>query len=165
MIHIKVPSLPPSVNEAYHHVITKVKGKLTAVRKMTKEGERYTKETQTFIVQQYPSLLRLFRPDVPYTLIIECTFHKDRVFSKTWPKVADNRYKTLDTSNRIKVFEDAFVKATGIDDRHNFFFGASKYWTEGEVEETNLWAWCPELEWDPIHELLRTLRASRTQPH
>lgn len=165
MIHLRIPSLPISVNDAYANVVTKKGNKRITIRRMTNEGERYVKETQTYIAQQYPHVLQLFKQDLPYTIIIELTFQKDRVFTSTWPEKAKSRYKSLDASNRIKVFEDALVNATAVDDKHNFFFGSSKYWTEGEQEETNVWAWCPELEYDPIHELLRTLRASRAEPH
>lgn len=129
-------------------------------RVLTKEGSRYKTETKTFIAQKYPQALKFFQKNKPYTILTEVTFpSREDLYCLTWPEKTENRYKTLDASNRIKLFEDAFAEATGLDDSHSFFYGVGKYWATGK-EETNLWAWCPEEEHDPIHELLRNLRAS-----
>ena len=155
MIHICVPSIPPTTNNAY----TRLRNGITVP---TAACKKYKAETKTYIAQHYPQELKFFEANRMYTVLAQITFpERDDLFCSTWPDKAKNRFQKLDASNRIKIFEDAFAEAAGIDDSHTFFFGINKHWHTGK-EEMNLWAWCPEVEADPIHELLRNLRTART---
>lgn len=157
MIFLSVPSIPPSVNKAYFTKVLRKKGKSIPQRILTKEGQRYKRETKTYIARYFNTELAEFRKDEPMGIIIEVLFpEKGDLFTTT--AKAENRYKRLDVSNRIKLFEDALADAVGWDDSHNFFVGVSKRWVEGETR-TNLWAWNLEREPDnPIHELLTRIR-------
>lgn len=160
MIYIHVPSLPLSVNAAY------AKKRGSGARILTKEGRRYKTETSSFIARQYPVALKFFKPDVPYALVVEFTFpSRSDLYCETWgqPKGADSRYKSLDVSNRLKLFEDALASATGVDDKHNFVMLLNKTWIEGQAS-TDVWVWNREEEpRNPLDELLQCLR--QAQPH
>ncbi len=158
MIRITVPGLPPSVNNVYTSIIVKRGAKRIPIRKMTKEGEKYINETKVYIARNFSEEMKFFEKDLPYSIIIELTFLKSDILCAGWPEKAKSRYQTLDVSNRVKVFEDMFVAATGVDDNHNFSVTAAKTWNNHR-EEVNLWAFCREREQDPIYELLRKLRA------
>jgi len=160
MIHIHVPSLPLSINAAY------AKKRGSGARILTEKGKRYKTETSSFIARQYPVVLKFFKPDVPYVLVVEFTFpHREDLYCGTWgePKGAESRYKSLDVGNRLKLFEDALAAATGVDDKHNFAMLLNKTWADG-VEATDVWVWNREEEpRNPIDELLQRLR--QAQPH
>jgi len=158
MIHIRVPGIPPSVNHVWS---TGRHG----IRFLKKEGKKYKAETKTHIARHFTQELKFFLPNRPYDILTEITFpERNELMCTTWPEEAKNRYKALDVSNRVKVFEDAFVEATAVDDSCTFIFAIGKRWEAG-VAEMNLWAWCPEVEASPLHELLQQLRAARPQPH
>lgn len=155
MIHIRVPGVPPTTNHAYVHIRKANK------RVLSKEGQRYQNETIAYIAQNYSQELKFFQQNRPYSLIADVTFKgRESLICNTWPEKAKFRYQKLDASNRVKLFEDAFAKVTGIDDSHYFFYGIGKFW-HVEKEEINVWVWCCEEGPDPIDEFLRNLRASR----
>jgi Holliday junction resolvase RusA-like endonuclease len=162
LIHLYVPSLPPSVNAAYF-TTAKRKGKVTIpIRVLTPEGKRYKAETKGYIAQHYPSELKFFQPNKPLCLLIKFTFEGfDSLHNKTWPKEAKSRYKKLDVSNRLKIFEDAVSAATGLDDSQNFMVSIVKVW--GKEEGTDLWAWNLEEEGSPYFDYLHQLQHGARQ--
>lgn len=161
MIHLKLPSVPISVNQAY------AKKRGSGARILTKKGKKYKNETKAYIAKHYPGHLQYFQPNHPYVIVVEFTF-KDRetLYTKGWDdpnSPVESRYKTLDVGNRLKLFEDALASATAVDDKHNFVILLSKTWHR-DFESTELWVWNRELEPNnPVDELLRTLRGA--QPH
>jgi hypothetical protein len=153
--------VPISTNQAY------AKKRGSGARILTKKGKKYKNETKAYIAKHYPQALLYFKPQVPYVVVVEFTFHgREHLYTKGWddPKSdCQNRYKTLDVSNRLKLFEDALASATAVDDKHNFAVLLSKTWAR-DFERTDAWVWSRELEPEnPVDELLRTLRAA--QPH
>ena len=172
MLHLHFPNIPISVNQAYESQIVTRNKKRIAIRRLSDAGAKYKNAMKKQVLKEYPEALNFFVEDQPYLLLIEFTFsERSALYSKTWldedpKKRAKNRYKTLDVSNRTKLFEDALAEAVGIDDKHNFFVGVSKTWASG-CEATDCWAFNRETERDnPIDELLRNLKsAGGTQPH
>jgi hypothetical protein len=169
MIYLGIPSIPPTVNQAYRSQPRRVgegkKAKTIITRVLSEEGKRYKTETKTHLAREHPLQLREFKPDVPYTLVIEFTFHgRDSLYCKSWGEKngAESRYKVLDVGNRLKLLEDALASATGIDDKHNFAILLSKTWAR-DYEATDIWVWNREEEPDnPINELLLHLRKAQS---
>lgn len=156
MIHIVIPSVPISANHAY----ATVRGR----RILTTLGRAYKNETKAYIARNFPQALLFFKPNVPYTLLIEFTFKsRDTIYSKEWGEGrnrAQNRYKKLDVSNRTKLFEDALANATGLDDSQNFVVAVAKTWHR-DYEATNVWAWNKDEEESPLDELIKQLKKPR----
>lgn len=149
MIHIVVPFLPPSVNKAYFQ-----KGPR---RILTTAGKKFKLETKTHIARTYPAELMQIRKDVPMGLVVELVFpNESDIYNRTWPNTAKTRYKRMDVSNRIKLFEDALSDATGVDDSQHLFVGARKSYEEG-VSCTHAWLWNMEEE-DPLNDIFTKLR-------
>jgi hypothetical protein len=142
MIHMAIPHLPPSSNNAYFTMVTKVGKKMVPKRVMTKEGKKFKKETSAFLVQNYPMEMQIFRPNAPYALLYQVIF--DTITNKTWPEKAATRYKKLDASNRVKLLEDALVDAAGIDDSQILI--SSVFKSQGAHQGTRIWAWDLENE-------------------
>lgn len=156
MIYIEVPSVPISVNHAY----AKKRG---GGRILTPEGKAYKNETKTHIARAYPGAMKFFEANVPYSLVIEFTFHgRDKIMTKTWPEKTKSRYKKLDVTNRTKLFEDALAAATGLDDCQNFTVTVAKAWHR-DYEMTRMWAWNREAERSPVDELIQRLKAESAQ--
>lgn len=147
MIHISIPSIPPSANHAY----STIRG--TNKRVLSKEGRAYKTITTAFIAQTYPVFMTFFKKDVPYLLVIRFWF--DQIYNKGWPKTADSRYKRLDVSNRLKLLEDSLKDAGGFDDSQNVGLVLQKY--QGEKERTEIWAWNLESEGTPFDSALAYL--------
>lgn len=143
MIYMVVPSVPPSANMAYEHKPRKArtgKGfKTVHMRVLSEEGRAYKIATSTHLSRRYPTELRLFQKNRPYALFLCFTFPVGELTVKAFPGQSDNRYKKLDVGNRLKLFEDALAKATGIDDSHNWLITLLK--REGKEEATHIWAW------------------------
>jgi hypothetical protein len=152
VIHIRVPSVPPSVNHAY----SKKRG---GGRVLTKAGKKYKLETKTWVARHYPSDLKFFKPNDQYVMLIEFTFKgRETLMCKGWPDKAQNRHKSFDVTNRTKLFEDAFSDAVGVDDKDNFFVGVGKTWHR-DYEETRAWVWNRNEQPDnPIDALIRELK-------
>jgi Holliday junction resolvase RusA-like endonuclease len=163
VIYIEVPSVPISVNHAYAR-------KRGGGRILTPEGKAYKNETKTHIARVYPEALKFFKADVPYSLVIEFTFHgRDEILTKMWPGKAKSRYKKLDVSNRLKLFEDALAAATGLDDSQNFNVTVAKAWHR-DYAMTRVWVWNRDEEGSPIDDLIHRLKveqqqARSAQPH
>lgn len=141
MIHIAIPGVPLSSNHAYFHVTSgKGKKKITK-RVLTEAGRKYKTETTSYIVKHYPQELTMFKPNTPYGYIIQIFF--PNMLNKGWPETAKTRYKKFDVTNRVKLLEDAIVKAIGIDDCN--FLSTRSDKAEGP-EYTHIWMWNMEEE-------------------
>jgi hypothetical protein len=150
VIHLSIPSVPPSINHMYMTIV-KGKGKQKMLlRALTKEGRRYKNETRAYLAQNYQSALVRFEKHQPYLIFVR--FHFVGMFTKGWPEKAKSRYKKLDVTNHLKAFEDVLSDVTGVDDSHNHCVIAHKV---DDVEPfTNVWAWNMQKEVTPFNELL-----------
>lgn len=152
MIYLCLPGIPPSANNAYLTV--------NHMRVLTKGGRKYKNELKSYVARHYPEELKIFVKDEPYVILVEFVFKgRDSLMSKTWPDKAADKYKKVDVTNRVKLFEDVLAEATGIDDRHNFTVCATKRW-DRDHEMTNVWVWRGYE--DPLHELLQNLRSAQS---
>jgi hypothetical protein len=161
MIHITIPSIPISSNNAYFTMVKRQgKGKSTPIRVLTPKGKKYKKETATYITRHYPSELRFFQPNVPYALLVHFIFGDEvTLLNKGYPEKAKTRYKKLDVGNRLKLFEDALTDATGCDDSQHWMVSLSK--ACGRSDETHLWVWNMEDEpYNPLVNIRDTLLAA-----
>jgi hypothetical protein len=150
LIYFVIPTLPPSSN----HAFVTVHGH----RMLSKEGKAYKNETKTYIARTYPSELGYFSKDYEYAVLIRVNFPEQAaLYCKGFKEgKAGSRYKKLDATNRIKLFEDAFAEATGIDDQQNFVFSTVKAWSEGKAF-TEVWVWQRYAESNPIDDYLRAI--------
>jgi len=141
MIYISIPGLPPSTNTAYIDIVIG-KGRSRSIKRvLTKEGKAYKTKTTAYIVEHYPTLLTMFKPNTPYGYIVQLVF--PNLLNKTWPAEAKTRYKKLDATNRSKLFEDAMAEAFGVDDS---VFLTTRYDKIQGEEQTNIWVWNMEEE-------------------
>lgn len=167
MIYFRTPGVPLSVNHAYETFVTRKGKRSIPVRRLTDAGKKYKMELKTFLLQNHPQVLSYLVADRPYALLVKLTFRgREKLYNKTWDPGNENssvdRYKRLDVSNRIKLFEDALSEATGLDDKHNFFLGAYKSWSSTD-EYTEAWVSTLDGKDNPIDVLIREL--SRVEPH
>ncbi len=146
MIWAAVPGLPPSSNNAY---ITLRNG----TRVLSPEGRKYKRETPAFFAQHFREEMLFFRKNVPLTLAVRFSFLG--LTNKTWPEKAESRYKHFDTSNRLKLLEDALKDAAGIDDSQHMTVALQK--CVGPAELTEIWAWDLEREESPFDRAFRGL--------
>ena len=142
MIHIHVPGLPPTTNHAYFDLVTGKGKKKIVKRVLTTEGRAYKAQTTAYIVEHYPTVLNMFKPNTPYGYIVQLCF--PNLLNKTWPEEAKTRYKKLDVTNRSKLFEDALAEACAIDDSA---FLTARYDKAPGEEATNIWLWNMEEEY------------------
>lgn len=151
MIRLGFPWLPPSINHLYGDQTFRGgrNGKtLMTKRVLTAEGRRFKKETLAYIVQNFQPQLLFFKKNVPYTFYYR--FVTPELYTQTWPKKAENRYKRFDASNLVKVLEDVIVDASGVDDSNYLTVVSEK--RKGPKEETHIWIWNNEEEGCPFHE-------------
>jgi Holliday junction resolvase RusA-like endonuclease len=146
MIRISLPELPPSSNNAYFN-------RPGGGRTLSQEGRRYLMATKAFLQRQYRDEMMFFRKNVPYLVLAQFFFSE--LENKGYPKKAENRYKKLDGSNRLKLLEDALKDAGGVDDSQNLYLFCTK--RQGLPERAELWIWNLETEATPFDEALRTL--------
>lgn len=169
MIHLHVPSIPISANNAYLTMLKRKGKKSVPMRVLTKEGRRYKAETKTHLARRYPKEMQYFKPDKPYVLVILFVFsERKHLYNETWPDMAKSRYKKLDVGNRLKLFEDALCEATSIDDSHHWCVTVRK--EHGPEDATHVWVWNEEdVPNNPITDIVRELRnlhaAPAAQPH
>lgn len=131
MLHLYLPSVPPSANHLYRR--TRGGG-----RALSEEGRRYRLDTKTYLVRNFPAELKALKKNVPWLLIIHFTFPKDLLLVKDYPnKSANNRYKKFDVTNRVKALEDALTATTNVDDSHNWIVLIRK--SVGDTPSTHLW--------------------------
>ena len=128
MICLRVPGIPPSSNQAYFN--NRYGG-----RTLSDKGRAYKNETLSYLAMTYPKQLKLLVPDVPY-LLYAC-FYLEAIENKKKDKT---RYKRMDTSNRLKLFEDCLKDAGGIDDSQFLWVVMGKRLaTNGEETVATLW--------------------------
>jgi len=146
LTHLLVPSIPPSANHAYTNVPKRQGSKVTTIRMLTTAGKKYKRETQTYLTRNHPKELKYFQANKPYCLFINFVFSEESdLYVQSYPEKSENRYKKLDTGNRLKLFEDALAQATGLDDSHNWMLVLLK--TTGKADATHVFAW--NMEDDP----------------
>lgn len=139
MIHLVIPSIPPSSNHAYFH-----RG---PVRTLTTIGRKYKAETTAHLAQSYRKELMLFRPNVSYQFFF--VFHVEHLETKNYkPGGKVNRFKKFDGGNLTKLLEDCIADAGAFDDSQT----TTSTWCkkQGMPEHTEIWAWCLEDEPDPF---------------
>ncbi len=139
MIRMHVPSIPLSANHAYFN-------NPRGGRTLKTEGKKYKAETTSFLAQNFPAELTKVKPDIPYFCYVR--FYFEAIENKN----GKTRYKTIDTSNRLKLFEDCLKDACGIDDAQYLIWALEK--RQGEAK-TEVFMWDLEGEATPIDELLR----------
>jgi hypothetical protein len=145
MIRIELPFLPPSTNHAY---TADMYGKRT----LTVEGKKFKRETKAIVAGKNARIIVGIKPNKPY-LIVARFFFKE-LENRGWAKgKTDNRYKTLDATNRIKLLEDALGESIGVNDSNNMTVVEEK--KQGEPERTILFIWSLEDEECIVYDALR----------
>jgi Holliday junction resolvase RusA-like endonuclease len=139
VIELHLPNIPISSNHAY----VNVRG---GGRALSTEGKKYKNETTSWLARTFPHELKQILPDVPYFCYVR--FYFETIENKS----GKTRYKRLDTSNRLKLFEDCLQDVCGIDDAQYLIWMIEK--RQGE-ERTELFMWNMEKEELPIADLLR----------
>lgn len=140
MIYLKLPNVPPSLNNVY---TTVRKGKKT-LRILTKEGRAYKEQTKAVLLQEYPLELAKITRNVPYVLL--CRFHIRGMETAGYREgKAKGRYKRLDASNRVKVVEDVIAEVGAYDDAQHILSAAHKVQATGQ-EYTEVWIFNAESE-------------------
>src|SRR5579862_8574687 len=141
MIHLRVMSIPPSVNNAYFQ-----RGKL---RVLTTAGKKYKRETASFLQENYRKEMMLFQKNHQYMLYFR--FHLESIQNKNWKDATSkaNRYKKFDDGNLCKLLEDCLADAGGIDDSQTITSIWNKRATSGP-EMTEIWCWDLDRERDPF---------------
>lgn len=134
MVKFTVLGLPPSVNHAWYTLPH-------GGRTLKKAGKKYVTETQTMLAQKYPQELLTFRKNEPHLVFFRV--HLEAVENASWGALkngAENRYKKVDVTNRIKILEDVVSKITGIDDSCTLTFITQKVKaTASEMIEVFIW--------------------------
>jgi Holliday junction resolvase RusA-like endonuclease len=142
MIHLKIPTLPPSSNHAYFNLPS-------GGRVLSTEGKKYKNETKTYLAKNYQPELRQFVPNSPY--LVYMRFHLSALQNATWgkPKGAESRYKKIDASNRAKLLEDVLKDVSGVDDSNTMVIILEKKLAQGE-ERTEVFIWNLDTEESPF---------------
>ena len=148
MIHLSIPSLPPSVNDVYMTIRANKGGQKITLRPLTPEGRKYKKETIAHLVKKYQPQLLQMTPDTPYILFIRLTVLN--LTNKGWANKTTARYKRYDVSNHFKTLEDCIVEATGVDDTNFLIVAGEK--VQGGVEQSDVYIWNLEKEESPFYE-------------
>lgn len=142
MIYLRIPSIPPSSNNAYSNI------RGTSKRVLSKEGKAYKIETTTHLARTYPREMQKFKKDAPYLLMVR--FWIDGVENKGFPKTAESRFKKLDTGNRLKLLEDSLKDACALDDSQNVTLILQKVQPADGKQLTEIWAWNLDDEESPF---------------
>lgn len=142
MIYAHIPFLPPSTNHAYFQRGRK--------RVLTKEGKAFKTNVQTHLARHHQGFLSFFNADTPYCVVIRVQFPRDELYFKGWPEKANNRYKALDATNRVKLVEDAICSACKHDDRQHWQVAVLKTATEEEQGSLDIWGFNLEQEESPL---------------
>lgn len=148
MIHLSIPSLPPSVNDVYMTISKMKGGRRITLRPLTAEGRKYKKETLAHLVKKHQPQLLQMKPDTPYVLFVRLTMPV--LVNKGWAKRTSARYKRYDVSNHIKTLEDCLVDASGVDDTNFLIVAGEK--VQGDVERSDVYIWNLDAEESPFYE-------------
>lgn len=123
-LHIfTIPFLPPTSN----HIYKNKRG--GGGRFLTPLAEQFKLAVKTHLADKYLHTIMSLNPDGIYYVFFKFFMERDDVFNKGFGKKrgAKSKYNRLDISNRIKLIEDAFKDAIGIDDCQFFLIKAGKY--------------------------------------
>jgi len=141
MVKFEVPFFPPSTNKAYY-----TRG---GRRHLSEEGRAFKTQVTSHIVRTYPRLLSYFQKDKPYLVYLRLWV--DKLENAGWPEKCSTRYKIFDSTNRVKLSEDAFRDAFGIDDSQHIAFLVHKVeCTPGMAQHMEVVAWNLEVERSPL---------------
>lgn len=140
---LRIPGLPPSTNHAYFNLPH-------GGRTLTSKGKAYKRETAALIAKEARRDLIRVKRNTPYLLHVAFGLV---ILNKTWPEEAENRYKRLDVGNHLKLVEDCFVEAAGIDDSQHLIVVVEKVHSDEEYTELCLY----DLEQPGVHFALSTL--------
>lgn len=130
MIYIVLPGLPPSSNNAYITLPT-------GGRTLSSDGKKYKKDVINHLVKHHAPELKQLKKDATIGCLIAYGFNN--MYSKGWPKKADNRFRKNDLMNRPKLLQDAICEATSMDDSQICFDYKYKYSTE--TAQTTIYIW------------------------
>lgn len=146
MIYLTFKGLPPSSNNIYFNLPG-------GGRAMKANGKKFKNETQTELARKFPSELKKFVPNAPYTVLLRLHYLAADLLNGKWKKTPKaSRYKKTDGTNRIKIIEDVLKDVAGVDDSCTMTFIVQK--VAGDEEKTEIFAWCVDLEESPFDELL-----------
>jgi hypothetical protein len=137
MIELRLPYLPPSVNELYRPMIKGTGLKKIAILALSATGTKFKKEAVSYLVKNCQQQMRWFKPGGTYVLFAQ--FEIPNLENKGWPTKTASRYKRTDVSNRVKVLEDVIAEASAIDDS-NYMMSVSRKCV-GVTPATNIWIW------------------------
>jgi hypothetical protein len=154
MIHLKLPWLPPSVNELYKPVIKGTGLKKVAIQVLTAEGRRFKEEAIAHLTKHFQEQLRWFKPNGTYVMF--AVFGVQNLENKGWPKTAKARYKRADVTNRMKALEDVIAEASAVDDSVYLMSNCLK--RQSAVAVTDVWVWNLDEEGCPFHAVASSLR-------
>jgi len=150
MIHLELPFLPPSVNQAYANI------RGTSQRILTKEGRAFKTLVAAHLAQNYRKEMQFWAKNKPYLVVFR--FWLDQIENNGYPKRAENRYKRVDVSNRVKLLEDALKDAGAFDDSQTLTMVLQKQQVPSTMKEkTEIWAWDLEEEKTPFDPILTGL--------
>ena len=138
MIRFEIPFFPPSTNKAYFHNHGK--------QVLAREGRAFKKMVTAHVATTYPRECAQFKKNAPYLVYLR--IHLPSLENKGWPKKCDVRYKVFDSTNRVKLVEDALKDALGIDDSQHIAFLVHK--VEDVEEKLEAFFWNLEEEVTPL---------------
>lgn len=98
---------PPSINKLYFSLPHGGKA-------MTPAGKRFQRRTMMQLQRTWGPALSEFSPDQPYHIDVIVYFPE--IINRTWPRVAQQKYKKRDADNLMKLLLDTISKAIGVDD-------------------------------------------------
>jgi hypothetical protein len=153
MIRLELPWLPPTVNHAYKPGLTfDSRHKPHAKIELSEIGRSFKSQAAPYLSSNYPQELRIFERNKPY--FCPMRFYFEAIENKGWAAgKAENRYKRVDASNRIKILEDSLAAAGGVDDSQ--FMAPFAMKVQGLPERTVIWVYSLEDEKAPgIDELI-----------
>lgn len=153
MIHIRLPWLPPSVNELYIPVIKGSGLKRITIQVLSAPGRKFKKEAIAHLVQHCQPQMRWFKQNGTYAML--AVFGVQNLENKGWPKTAKARYKRADVTNRMKVLEDVIAEASAVDDSAYMISTCQKRVSETAV--TDVWVWNLDEEGCPLDAFARSL--------
>jgi Holliday junction resolvase RusA-like endonuclease len=146
MIHLKIDGLPPSLNNLY----VKTRG---GGRALSEEGQKYKRETITYLAQQFPQEMRKLKPNVPYLALF--VFYFETLENKGWATGKASRYKRTDAGNRVKIIEDCAKDAGGYDDSQNMsLIIVKRQCVPPTPEQSHVFIWDLSVERSPFDDVL-----------
>ena len=139
MISIYLPYMPPSMNAAYENIPRRRVGKkvMGGGRRLTEAGKLFKIKVSQHVVKHLSYATKQIKPNSAIGLYV--AFGLPGMFNKGYPEKTDARYKKVDSSNRVKILEDALTECINFDDSQIVFSIVTKY--PSKEEETRLWLW------------------------